>query len=59
MSSSQSSLLLLLLMMGSSSWASHFLGGTMTFNPRGTNPDGTFRVDLRYKTAFSLSRLSY
>ncbi|XP_041725158.2 mucin-5AC [Coregonus clupeaformis] len=55
MSSSQSSLPLLLLMMVSSSWASHFLGGTMTFNPRGTNPDGTFRVDLRYKTAFHSS----
>ncbi|XP_042165266.1 putative GPI-anchored protein pfl2 isoform X1 [Oncorhynchus tshawytscha] len=51
MSPSQSSLLLLLLMV-SCSWASHFLGGTMTFNPRGTNPDGTYRVDLRYKTAF-------
>ncbi|XP_029555297.1 location of vulva defective 1 isoform X2 [Salmo trutta] len=51
---SQSSLLLLLLMV-SCSWASHFLGGTMTFIPRGTNPDGTYRVDLRYKTAIHLS----
>ncbi|XP_036845362.1 uncharacterized protein LOC110533259 isoform X2 [Oncorhynchus mykiss] len=51
MSPSQSSLLLLLLMV-SCSWASHFLGGTMTFNPRGTNPDGTYRVDLDYKTTF-------
>ncbi|XP_064835354.1 mucin-2-like isoform X2 [Oncorhynchus masou masou] len=50
MSPSQSSLLLLLLMV-SCSWATHFLGGTMTFNPRGTNPDGTYRVDLRYKAA--------
>ncbi|XP_014053835.2 integrin beta-like protein A [Salmo salar] len=53
MSPSQSSLLLLLMV--SCSWASHFLGGTMTFNPRGTNPDGTYRVDLRYKTAFHYS----
>ncbi|XP_045573400.1 uncharacterized protein [Salmo salar] len=49
MSPSQSSLILLLMV--SCSWATHFSGGTMTFNPRGTNPDGTYRVDLRYKTA--------
>ncbi|XP_029555291.1 mucin-5AC isoform X2 [Salmo trutta] len=54
MSPSQSSLLVLLLMV-SCSWATHFSGGTMTFNPRGTNPDGTYRVDLRYKTAIHLS----
>ncbi|CAB1333301.1 unnamed protein product [Coregonus sp. 'balchen'] len=42
----------LLLLMVSSSWAAHFYGGTMTFNPRGSNPDGSYRVDLRYKTGF-------
>ncbi|KAM9436935.1 uncharacterized protein ACWYII_015031 [Salvelinus alpinus] len=50
MSPSQSSLLLLLLVSGS--WASHFYGGTMTFDPRGRNPNGTYRVDLRHKTGF-------
>ncbi|KAL0994867.1 hypothetical protein UPYG_G00128500 [Umbra pygmaea] len=58
MSFSQSPILLLLLASGS--WANHFFGGTMTFNPRGTNPDGTFRVEHRYKTSLhSCSDLGY
>ncbi|XP_012990122.2 uncharacterized protein LOC105029980 [Esox lucius] len=50
MSPSQFPALMLLLV--SSSWASYFHGGTMTFKLRGTNPDGTYRVELRYKTGF-------
>ncbi|KAJ7997472.1 hypothetical protein DPEC_G00229370 [Dallia pectoralis] len=32
--------------------ASHFYGGTMTFNSRGTNPDEAYRMEHRYKTGF-------
>ncbi|KAM8939175.1 LOW QUALITY PROTEIN: uncharacterized protein RCH25_052735 [Pelodytes ibericus] len=31
---------------------SHMQGGLMTFRPRGKNPDGTFVVDFKYKSAF-------
>ncbi|KAJ8344295.1 hypothetical protein SKAU_G00316240 [Synaphobranchus kaupii] len=44
--------LLLLLASCSGALASHFYGGTMTFTPKGRNPDGSFRVDIRYKKTF-------
>ncbi|XP_041075194.1 uncharacterized protein LOC121294996 [Polyodon spathula] len=31
---------------------SHLQGGIMTFTPKGRNPDGTIRVDFRYKESF-------
>ncbi|KAK6472593.1 CUB and zona pellucida-like domain-containing protein 1 [Huso huso] len=33
-------------------FASHLQGGIMTFTPKGRNPDGTIRVDFRYKESF-------
>ncbi|KAJ8416288.1 hypothetical protein AAFF_G00383100 [Aldrovandia affinis] len=36
--------ILLLLLLGSGALASHFYGGTMTFTPKGRNPDGSFRT---------------
>ncbi|XP_041445828.1 uncharacterized protein LOC121402928 isoform X2 [Xenopus laevis] len=32
--------------------ASHMMGGVMTFRPRGINPDGSLKVDFKYKAAF-------
>ncbi|KAE8606693.1 hypothetical protein XENTR_v10010821 [Xenopus tropicalis] len=32
--------------------ASHMMGGVMTFRPRGKNPDGSLKVDFKYKAAF-------
>ncbi|KAI1882490.1 hypothetical protein AGOR_G00251300 [Albula goreensis] len=46
------SALLLLLASASGAWASHYYGGSMTFTPKGMNPDGSFRVDFRYKEAY-------
>ncbi|XP_063294514.1 uncharacterized protein LOC134579227 [Pelobates fuscus] len=37
---------------------SHFEGGIMTFRPRGKNPDGTFTVDIRFKSGFDSSYAS-
>ncbi|KAG5839831.1 hypothetical protein ANANG_G00209220 [Anguilla anguilla] len=44
--------LLLLLVSCSGALASHFYGGTLTFTPKGRNPDGSFRVDIRYKQTY-------
>uniref|UniRef100_W5M9B2 ZP domain-containing protein n=1 Tax=Lepisosteus oculatus TaxID=7918 RepID=W5M9B2_LEPOC len=44
--------LVVCLSLGSSAFASHLQGGIMTFSPKGRNPDGTFRVDIRYKESF-------
>ncbi|XP_036399260.1 uncharacterized protein LOC118787736, partial [Megalops cyprinoides] len=43
----------LLLFLGSGALASHFYGGTMTFNPKGQDPDGSYRVDFRFKEAYA------
>jgi len=41
--------------------ASHFWGGTMSFLPKGRNPDGSYRVDFRYKDVYDScgSRLNW
>ncbi|XP_063044488.1 uncharacterized protein LOC134438770 [Engraulis encrasicolus] len=44
--------LLSLVLLVSAASASHFWGGTMSFLPKGRNPDGSYRVDLRYKDTF-------
>ncbi|KAL4601548.1 hypothetical protein GN956_G25812, partial [Arapaima gigas] len=41
------------LLLVSSASASHYYGGSMTFTPKGLNPDGSHRVDVRYKEAYS------
>ncbi|XP_050953719.1 uncharacterized protein LOC127155514 [Labeo rohita] len=48
---SVSALLSALLLLASTASASHFYGGTMTFDPR-KNPDGSYRVDIRFKEAY-------
>ncbi|KAM4723142.1 uncharacterized protein WCC33_009369 [Rhinophrynus dorsalis] len=34
--------------------ASHMQGGIMTFRPREKNPNGSYRVDFKYKAAFTM-----
>uniref|UniRef100_A0AAQ4QIS9 ZP domain-containing protein n=1 Tax=Gasterosteus aculeatus aculeatus TaxID=481459 RepID=A0AAQ4QIS9_GASAC len=46
------SVLLLQLLLVSQASASHFFGGTTTYYYKGKNPDGTFKVDLRYRDTF-------
>ncbi|XP_062309021.1 uncharacterized protein LOC134013530 [Osmerus eperlanus] len=48
---SGSTILLPLLLLLSGSSASHFNGGTMTFNPKGVNANGSYTVDIRFKLA--------
>ncbi|KTG31295.1 hypothetical protein cypCar_00039247 [Cyprinus carpio] len=48
---SVSALLSALLLLASAASASHFYGGSMTFNPI-KNPDGSYRVDFRFKEAY-------
>ncbi|XP_046870167.1 uncharacterized protein LOC124462587 [Hypomesus transpacificus] len=48
---SVSTILLPLLLLVSGSSATHFHGGTMTFNPKGVNADGFYTVDIRFKLA--------
>ncbi|XP_059390483.1 CUB and zona pellucida-like domain-containing protein 1 [Carassius carassius] len=48
---SVSALLSALLLLASTASASHFYGGSMNFNSR-KNPDGTYRVDIRFKEAY-------
>ncbi|XP_041918017.1 uncharacterized protein LOC121682080 [Alosa sapidissima] len=45
-------LVLPLLLLVSITSASHFWGGTISFTPKGRNPDGSYRVDFRYKHTF-------
>ncbi|XP_076144021.1 uncharacterized protein LOC143126005 [Alosa pseudoharengus] len=45
-------LVLPLLVLVSITSASHFWGGTISFTPKGRNPDGSYRVDFRYKHTF-------
>ncbi|XP_051779416.1 uncharacterized protein LOC127526759 [Erpetoichthys calabaricus] len=42
-------------LLSSAALASHMQGGIMTFTPKGKNPDGTIRVDFRYKESFRAS----
>ncbi|KPP60477.1 hypothetical protein Z043_121522 [Scleropages formosus] len=42
------------LLLVSSASASHYFGGTLAFTPKGTNPDGSLRVNIRYKEAYSV-----
>ncbi|XP_061078249.1 uncharacterized protein LOC133111714 [Conger conger] len=44
--------LLLLLASCCGALASHFYSGVLTFTPKGKNPDGSFRVEFRYKRTF-------
>ncbi|KAF4096105.1 hypothetical protein G5714_023708 [Onychostoma macrolepis] len=48
---SVSALLSALLLLASTASAAHFYGGSMTFDPR-KNPDGSYRVDIRFKEAY-------
>ncbi|XP_062308997.1 uncharacterized protein LOC134013507 [Osmerus eperlanus] len=50
---SGSTILLPLLLLLSGSSASHFHGGTMTFNPKGVNADESYTVDIRFKLAIN------
>ncbi|XP_063044489.1 zona pellucida sperm-binding protein 1-like isoform X1 [Engraulis encrasicolus] len=53
--------LLPLVLLVSAASASHFWGGTISFLPKGRNPDGSYRVDFRYKDVFDScgSRLNW
>ncbi|KAL1249044.1 hypothetical protein QQF64_022362 [Cirrhinus molitorella] len=44
-------LLSALLLLASTASASHYIGGLMTFNSK-KNPDGSYRVDIRFKEAY-------
>ncbi|KAK9953614.1 hypothetical protein ABG768_017596 [Culter alburnus] len=46
-----SALLLSLLLLASTATASHFYGGSMSFSSR-KNPDGSYKVDIRFKEAY-------
>ncbi|RXN11407.1 CUB and zona pellucida-like domain-containing 1 [Labeo rohita] len=48
---SLTSLLLAGLLLVTTATASHFYGGSMTFNPR-RNSDGSYKVELRFKTTY-------
>uniref|UniRef100_A0A9J8C8N4 ZP domain-containing protein n=1 Tax=Cyprinus carpio carpio TaxID=630221 RepID=A0A9J8C8N4_CYPCA len=50
-SMSLTSLLLAELLLVTTATASHFYGGSMTFNPR-RNHDGSYKVELRFKTTY-------
>uniref|UniRef100_A0A8C1RB78 ZP domain-containing protein n=1 Tax=Cyprinus carpio TaxID=7962 RepID=A0A8C1RB78_CYPCA len=54
---SVSALLSALLLLASTASASHFYGGSMTFNPI-KNPDGSYRVDFRFKEAYHICSAS-
>lgn len=42
--------LLVLLLVVSFTTASHFWGGTISYTPKGRNPDGSYRVELVFMT---------